>query len=466
MKNSHVLIAILAVCVVCGFLSEGIMRLALRSEPVAEEETAVQRRIRLKDLEAGEKKQEIYRKDREEDAQPEDEPRESVPMSGSAEDEEDLREDTFLWDGGYLRAYYSLGETEQIWYNDIANALGTMTDNVKLSQEGLTQGLDEKDVDRIFQYVLDDHPELFYVEGYSCTRYTRAQKTVAIEFTGTYSMDHDMAASRWQEISDEVDRILAGAPQSRDDYTKVKYAYETIILNTDYDEKAPDNQNIYSVFVGRRSVCQGYAKAFQYLLNRMDVECTLVQGTVAETEEGHAWNLIRADGGFYYVDTTWGDVSYRNADENPEGADNPIQISYDYLCITTEQLLRTHTPEEKDKLPICTATADNYYVRENALFSEYDKEQMKQLVNRNIFEENGDVSADPGEAGDTIRAGEITISLRCSDENCYKAVCTALLDEREFFDYLAGTGITSFVYSCNDKQYTLTFFMVTSTKQL
>ncbi len=350
-------------------------------------------------------------------------------------------------------AYANLNENEQIWYRDMARAMGTMTDKIKLSEQGIKAGLDENRVDKIFQSVLNDHPELFYVEGYSYTKFTWGLKTVAIEFTGTYNLDWDTAVERRRQIEQSVDELLAGAPRDTDDYEKIKYVYEKLIHETEYDLEASENQNIYSVFVGHASVCQGYAKAFQYLMNRMGIECALVQGKVRDTGEGHAWNLVRADGDYYYVDATWGDISYQSADQDTDpdtgqtadqnkdqsgektAGGNLPEISYDYLCITTEQLIRTHILDESEPMPECTAEADNYYVRENALFEDYDEEKLAELVERRLEQ------------------GSMCIALRCADEVCYRTMYETLLDRREIFDYLAGTGINSFVYSSNDIFY-------------
>ncbi|MBR1855144.1 MAG: hypothetical protein IJ794_18735 [Lachnospiraceae bacterium] len=373
----------------------------------------------------------------------------------SLEKVEEQTRESLLWEDCYAYAFSTLSEAEQIWYRDMAAALGIMSTDAKLSEEGLEQGLDETCVDKVFQCVLIDHPELFYVEGYSYTKYTVGEKIVSIEFTGTYSIDWDEACDRAHEIAKEAERIHAAAPQSDDDYERIKYIYDTLVLETDYDRNASDNQNVYSVFVGHASVCQGYAKAFQYLLERMDMDCTLVQGDVWETGEGHAWNLVRADGEFYYVDVTWGDISYRNLEETEEEAqvpELPEWISYDYLCITTEQLLRTHLPDDSMELPLCTAVDDNYYVREKAFFTQYDKAQMEDLVNRRI------------EEGRQTEEGDVVLALCCADETCYEEVCTKLLDTQELFRYLEGTGINTFIYSTDDKQYTLTFFMVTTTQ--
>lgn len=364
--------------------------------------------------------------------------------------------DSLLYGDACTYAEDKLSDSEKLWYRDMEQILGNMQESVKLSEAGLKAGLDESDVDRIFQCVLDDHPELFYVEGYSYTKYTRGDKTVAIEFTGTYNQDAETVYARKLEIEQVVEELISPARDLEDDYDKIKYVYETLIERTDYNLESEDNQNIYSVFVNKSSVCQGYAKAFQYLMYRLDVECALVQGKVLETGEGHAWNLVSSNGAYYYVDPTWGDISYHSTGQGDEqndpgdvSADRADEkrlpgVSYDYLCITTEQLLRTHNLTEPEALPVCDSVADNYYVRENALFTKYNEEQMGALVDKRLAEGSSD------------------IALRCSNEACYNEMREALIDRQEIFTYLAGSGIQSFVYSCNDSQLTLTFFMMTS----
>lgn len=422
----------LALFVLCAALSAagcGVEENPLRDE-TAPSLNAGRRKLYLEEMEQQDREGQSFAG--EDVRQPSAETPWELPESGS-----------FLDENVSAYAYSALNESERLWYRDMAQAMGTMTDRVKLSAEGFKAGLNEDVVDRIFQCVLNDHPELFYVEGYSYTKYTRGDKTVAIEFTGTYSQDWDTVLARRREIERAVRGLLAKAPQTQDDYEKIKYVYETLVLNTEYDVNAEENQNIYSVFVGHASVCQGYAKAFQFVMNRMGVECALVQGKVRETGEGHAWNLVRSNGEFYYVDATWGDISYQN-EEPSAGEESLPRISYDYLCITTELLERTHILSESEEMPECSACADNYYVRENALFERYDKEQLAALVERRLEE------------------GGVDISLRCADATCYRAMYEALLDRQEIFAYLAGTGINSFVYTSNDRQLTLTFFMVTS----
>ena len=215
--------------------------------------------------------------------------------------------------------------------------------------------------------------------------------------------------------------------------------YESVIFSTNYDLSAADNQNIASVFLGGASVCQGYAKATQYLLNHLGVMCTLVQGTV-DTGEAHAWNLVQVDGDYYYVDTTWGDASYRM--ENGSEQRSLPEINYDYLCVTTEDLLRTHRIEAVIPMPECTATEANYYVREGSYFTSYDHEQMQAVFDR------------------AIEGGRTEVTIKCADELCYQEICHALIDEQEIFSYMQIQGNSNTVtYAQNGKQLSLTFWV-------
>ena len=344
---------------------------------------------------------------------------------------------SLLEEGGSRFAYESLDAQEQIWYGEIEQALGEMTDTVKLSTEPIEQGLDEQDIDRIFQCVLIDHPEIFYTTGYTYTKYSRGDRTVGIDFAGTYSLPREEAVNKAEEIRGRALEWLSDIPSDASEYDKVKAVYEKIIFSTDYDLNASDNQNIASVFLGNSSVCQGYAKATQYLLNHLGVMCTLVQGTV-DTGEAHAWNLVRVDGDYYYVDTTWGDASYRM--EDGSGQEELPEINYDYLCVTTQELLRTHCIESVVAMPECTATQANYYVREGVYFTSYDAEQMQSIFDR------------------AWESGRTEITLKCADEECYREICRALIDEQEIFSYMPENSST-IAYAQNGKQLSLTFWV-------
>lgn len=363
------------------------------------------------------------------------------PDDAPATSENDNTESfSLLEEGGSRFAYESLDAQEQIWYGEIAQALGEMADTVKLSGEPLAQGLDEQDIDKIFQCVMVDHPEIFYTTGYTYTKYTRGEQTIGIDFAGNYEITKEEAAERAEAIRTVAEQWLAEIPTELSAYEKVKAVYEKIIFSTEYDLNAADNQNIASVFLGGASVCQGYAKATQYLLNRLGVLCTLVQGTV-DTGEAHAWNLVQVDGDYYYVDTTWGDASYRMEDGS-EGS-NLSEINYDYLCVTTQDLLRTHRIEGVVPMPECTATAANYYVQEGTYVTTYDPEQLQQIFDR------------------TQENGRADVTLKCADETCYEEISHALIEEQEIFSYLQGEHST-ITYAQNRKQLSLTFWVTNS----
>ncbi len=276
------------------------------------------------------------------------------------------------------------------------------------------------------------------MDGYQYTKYSRMDRLIKIEFSGSYIYDSQECEARWNQIQEKAQELLEQAPDGEDDYEKVRYVYETLIRNTDYMLDAPDSQNLYSVLVNGASVCQGYAKATQYLLNHLGIPCVLVQGQV-EPGEGHAWNLLCLDGEYYYMDTTWGDASYRREEADADEGEWIPQVNYDYLCVTTQQLLRTHLPSQEVPLPECTATRDNYYVREGCLLSACEETALRQAFER------------------ATQAGRQEISLKCTEEEVYRQLLEHLIEQKEVFSYLE-EGYNTLHYARNEKQLSITFW--------
>lgn len=329
-------------------------------------------------------------------------------------------------------AFGQLSEQNQELYLEILDALLYYRENVRLST------CDKELISRMFQCVVNDHPEIFYVEGYTYTEYTLGTLLKKITFTGSYSISREEAEQKQAQIDSYVNQCLAGIPEGADEYEKVKYIYEYLIHHTDYDASAKDSQNICSVFLEKKSVCQGYAKATQYLLERAGISSTLVLGQVVGGE-GHAWNLVRIDGQYYYVDTTWGDASYQAVGSDYPAGKIPT-INYDYLCVTTEQMEQTHTFDNVVELPVCTATEANYYVREGVYFEEWNEERVAAA-----FDES-------------YRKGEAYVTLKCAGESVYQKMREMLIGEQEIFRYLDCQG-GSVSYVENEKQYSLSFWL-------
>lgn len=203
-----------------------------------------------------------------------------------------------------------------------------------------------------------------------------------------YTLSAEGAEKRKAKIEKAIAPFVGGITVSMSDYDVALKAFENIVDLIDYDtltlneehagrisSDAPDDiRSIYGVFVDKKAVCAGYAKAYQFLLNRMGIECTYVVGKCHEGGS-HAWNLIKLEGDYYYVDVTWGDSS--NTDKSMNSGRG---ISYDYFCITTDELLRTRDIREAAIYPVCTAVKCNYHYRNGLYFKSFDADKFRKIL--------------------------------------------------------------------------------------
>lgn len=169
-----------------------------------------------------------------------------------------------------------------------------------------------------------DYPEIFYID---ITKLILTTKTTSI---GSFST-HRVELANGENSTYYAEGILSKsdliykeeyAKKIRDkivnnlkgysNYEQIKYVHNWLIDNLEYDTtyKQTDIHNVYGALVNRKVVCEGYARAFKYILDGLNIENILVSGTATNSNnstESHAWNYVKLDGKWYAIDVTWDD---------------------------------------------------------------------------------------------------------------------------------------------------------------
>ena len=127
----------------------------------------------------------------------------------------------------------------------------------------------------------------------------------------------------------ETEKIVSGATGSN--YQKIQYVHNYLIDNLNYDSTyiAEHNRNIYGALTYKSVVCEGYAKTFKYILDKLEIPCIIVGGEAINSngqEEKHMWNYVKINDMWYGVDVTWDDPILTN------GGDLPDEFRYRYFC--------------------------------------------------------------------------------------------------------------------------------------
>ena len=285
-------------------------------------------------------------------------------------------------------AYSYLNDHEKAVYDVVYDAIRQFRTRIDAYPPHTTF----KEISKVAYYVYCDHPEIFWFEGKFNTNY-QLDTDYANYTDFTYSLSADEARACQKEIDAATESFLNGITGDMSDYDVALAVFRNIISLVDYDTlkletsyKLPHFphhlRNIYGVFVDKKAVCAGYTKAFQYLVNRLGIECTFVSGKGKTSL--HSWNLIRLGGDYYYIDVTWDDHS----DTKPSPL-NSREITYDYFCVDTKTLLRDHTPDYNVPMPICTAKACNYYHKNGLLLGSFDSLSIqaifKYYLSKNIY---------------------------------------------------------------------------------
>jgi hypothetical protein len=258
--------------------------------------------------------------------------------------------------------YNSLTKDEKELYKAILDAATTCTPRIPVTDRVTTEIWA-----KIYGMVYNQEPQLFYLRS--------KVKVGKLYFT---EVEPAVISKMQSEIDDTVNKLLAEANSKSSTFEKLKVFHDYIVLNNNFgesDDVGNYNSSIYNAFNSDKSdqlQCAGYAKAMQYLCDRAGIESMVITGANSKGYS-HAWNVVKVDGAWYNLDTTWDDPIL-----NPPDTTN---IRYNYMLVPDSWIHnKTHFKVNELDLssstikfftpPSCTETKENYFVKNNKVYSD------------------------------------------------------------------------------------------------
>ena len=224
-----------------------------------------------------------------------------------------------------------------------------------------------QDVFDEYTRLIDAHPELFWLTGGAEAETVTRDDDQTLTFKPEFA-DHPYPLETMASALDSAVKSYVVECPGGSDYDKALWVHDRLIRNTKYDADVlfyarsgtdPHFDYAYTAYgalVRHKAVCAGYARAFQLIMNRFGIECGYISGKAVNSKgetEDHAWNYIKVDDQYYFVDVTWDDpVS--------EDYTDTAHLSHDYFFLSTEDMGRDHFPDEDQFIPYCPETRSPY----------------------------------------------------------------------------------------------------------
>ncbi len=264
-----------------------------------------------------------------------------------------------------------------LWaYDKIVSGIDAANNSIDISHANYK--IDSSELGLIMDMILYDHPEFFWLDFDAPHLYSWAHTgNTVLKVMPAYSMTGSSLAAAKTKFNNKISALLSGL-SGKSDYEKSLILHDRVAETVTYAFEGK-HQTAYGALVDGAAVCAGYARAYQVLLQKAEIPAWYIVGTSVNPDtknpENHAWNMVRLDGAWYYSDVTWDDQ------------DNTL--FHAYFNLTTEYINEGHAADNsiKSYLPNATTTDNNYFVKNNAVYTAFDYNRIK-----NAFIDNKTIS--------------------------------------------------------------------------
>lgn len=311
--------------------------------------------------------------------------------------------------------YYSMlnDKLKKLYKQIYANA------NQRLSSFAPVENVNTTELKTAFEAFFNDHPEIFWIQtGYSC-KHTQDGQCIEVTLK-FYPIVNDLDAAE-TEFETQAQNIVNGASAFGTDYEKEKYVHDALITKVEYDASAEMSQSAYSALVNGKTVCAGYARAFQYIMQQLGIPAYYCTGYSGEE---HAWNIVRLGDEYYNVDVTWDDTD---------------PATYDYFNKTDAEYAKTHVRKNLSiYLPACNGktytddggkTPQTVEIPENAVVEKPVEPLTWESENSG---KNGDETVSEALKRAGVKQSDVIDTLEDYYKDCYAQLVALGSGDRQF----------------------------------
>ena len=222
--------------------------------------------------------------------------------------------------------------------------LGSLTGrgNIDISMYNIP--VDDAIISELMNLLWYESPELFRLSGSMSYSYTSSK---ILELKPNYEFSTTEDFKMWYDVFVDVVSDLVSDIKGKTTLSEAEKAlllHDRLITYCEYDYEnycqgmvPQSSYSAYGVFCLGTAVCQGYALAYDYLLEQVGIEAEYCSSDTLN----HAWNIVYIDGKPYYVDTSnddpvWdvpGRVKHDNFLRSPEAFKETGHNANDYKVI-------------------------------------------------------------------------------------------------------------------------------------
>ena len=300
--------------------------------------------------------------------------------------------------------YQKLSEKEKAVYTALLRGAEAGENNIELPYE-----VDGDTYSKIYCMLEKQEFALFYLDS----TYFNAEKVREATVNHRFSEPTDSKEILLEEAAERAMTEAVGANYaagaSGSDFAKALALHDYIARKCTYTISTEDGLagTAYGCLVSGKANCEGYAKAYGYLLREAGIECTLVTGVTSDGVN-HAWNQMKIDGEWYNTDVTWDD------------SDKDEGYRHAYFLCDDDAFYRTHTTDGEQETFSCKSDKSNYY-KKSDLYADSCEEAERILVRE-------------------FSSGTKYIELKFADGELLSQFMADYLKDKKIFDIVMANG--------------------------